>query len=109
MTHKGVAPGPITDPHTAAHHTTETQAHNTTNETLHKEDPHHTEVFSGITVYPNQVHYTNNTKKHDLNHLTALTRQPGKTRIESINKSPLMTPHLNTTALMNNPANPMRI
>ena len=41
VTHKGVIPGPITDPHTAAHHATETRVHTTTNETLHTEDPHH--------------------------------------------------------------------
>ena len=32
--HEGVVLGPITDPHTAAHHTTETQVHTATNETL---------------------------------------------------------------------------
>ena len=48
VTHEGVIPGPITDPHTAAHHATETQVHTTTEETLHTEDPHHTEVFSGL-------------------------------------------------------------
>ena len=41
VTHKGVIAGPITNPHTAAHHATETQVHTTTNETLHTEDPHH--------------------------------------------------------------------
>ena len=43
--HEGVAPGHITDPHTAAHPATETQAHIAINETLHIEDPHHTEIF----------------------------------------------------------------
>ena len=109
VTHKRVTPGNITDPHTPAHHATETQADITTNETLHTQDPHHTGVFPGIAVDPDHMHHTNTTAKHHQNHLTAPTGQPGKTRIESINKSPLMTHHLNTTALMNNPVNPMRI
>ena len=40
MTHKEVALDPITDPHTAAHHVTEAQAHATTDETPHTADPH---------------------------------------------------------------------
>ena len=46
VVHEGVIPGPITDPHTTAHHATETQVCTATDETLHTEDPHHTEVFS---------------------------------------------------------------
>ena len=64
VTHKGVNPGHITDPHTAAHHATETQAHIPINETLHTEDPHHTEVSSGIIVDPDHVCHTNKTTKH---------------------------------------------
>ena len=109
MTHEGVIPGPITDQHTATHHATETQAHTTTSETLHTEDPHHTEVFPGITVDPDHVHHTNTTTKHHQNCLTALTGEPGRTKTGNINKSPLMTHHPNTTALMNKPVNPMRI
>ena len=109
VTHKGVAPGHITDPHTTAHHATETQAHIATDKTSHTEDPHHTEVFPGIAVDPNHACHTNITAKHHKNCLTALTGQPGKTKTGNINKSPLMTHHLNTTAWMNNPANPMRI
>ena len=74
VTHKGVNPGPITGPHTTAHHTTETQVHITTDETLHTQDPHHTEVFPGIKVDPSHVHHTNTTTKHCLNLLTAPTR-----------------------------------
>ena len=55
-----VAPGHITDLHTAAHHTTETQVHITIDETLHIEDPHHTEVFPEIAVDPDHVHHTKN-------------------------------------------------
>ena len=102
-THKGVVLGPITDPHTAAHHAAETQVHTTTDGTLHTEDLHHKKVFRGITVYPDHVHHTNTTAKHHQNHLTALTKQPGKTKTGNINKSPLMIHHPNTTALMNKP------
>ena len=64
VTHKGVIPGPITDPCTTAHHATETQAHTATDETLHTEDPHHTEVFPGIAVDPDHVYHTNTTTRH---------------------------------------------
>ena len=59
--HEGVAPGHIIDPHTAAHHATETQVHVTIDETLHIEDPHHTEVFPEIAVDPDHVHHTGTT------------------------------------------------
>ena len=42
--HDGVLLGPITGPHTTAHHAKETQEHTATDETLHTGDPHHTEV-----------------------------------------------------------------
>ena len=59
--YEGVAPGHITDPHTAAHHSTETPVHITINKTLHIEDPHHTEVFPEIAVDPDHVHHTKTT------------------------------------------------
>ena len=46
--HEGVTPGHITDAHIEAHCTTGTQAHIDINETLHIEDPHHTEVIQHI-------------------------------------------------------------
>ena len=46
--HRGVTPGHITDAHTEAHHTTDTQAHILIDEILHIEDLHHTEVFLHI-------------------------------------------------------------
>ena len=46
--HKGVTPGHITDAHTEAHHTTDTQSHIAINETLPIKDLHHTEVFLHI-------------------------------------------------------------
>ena len=108
-THEGVILGPTTDPHTTAHYATETQVHTITNETLHTEDLHHTEVFPGIAVDPDHMHHTNTTTKHHLNSLTAQTKQPGKTKTGNINKSPLTIHHPNTTALMNKPANQMMI
>ena len=82
VTHKGVVLGPITDPHTPAHHAKETQVLTTTSETLHTEDPHHTEVFPGIAADRDHVHHTNTTTKHHQNHLTVPTKQPGKTKTE---------------------------
>ena len=109
MTPEGVIPGHITDPHTTPLHATETQVHIATDETTHTEDPHHTEVLPGIAVDPDHKHHTNKTTHYHQNHLTALTGQPGKTKTGNINKSPLMTHHPNTRALMNNPTNLMRI
>ena len=109
VTHERVILSPITDPHTAAHHATDTEAHTTTDKMLHTEDPHHTEVFPGITVDPDHVHHTNTTTKHNQNHLTAPTGQPARIRTGNIIKSPFMVHHLSTTVLMNKPVNPMRI
>ena len=58
MTHNGVTPGHITDQHTAAHHTTESQADIAIDETLQIEDPHHAEVFPEIAVDPDHIHHT---------------------------------------------------
>ena len=80
MTNEKVTPGHTTKPHATAHHATETQVHTTTDETSHTDDPHHTEVFPGIAVDPDLTHHTNMTTKHHQNHLTALTRQPGKNK-----------------------------
>ena len=109
MTHKEVILGPITDPHTTAHHVTQTQAHTATNKTPHTADPHCTEVFPGITVDPDHVNHTNTTTKHQQDSLTALTKQPGEPKIGNISKSPLMIHHLSTIALMNKPTNQMVI
>ena len=92
-----------------AHHATETQVHTATDKTLHTEDFHHTEVFSGIAVYPDHMHHTNTTAKYHQNHLTALTGQAGKTNTGNINKSPLMLHHQNTTTLMSKPVTQMMI
>ena len=78
--HEEVILGPITDPHTAAHHVTEAQAHTATNETPHTADPHHAEVFLGSTVDPDHIHHTYTTAKHQQDHLTALTEQPWRTK-----------------------------
>ena len=64
MTYKEVILGPIIDPHAAAHHAMEAQAHTATNKTPRTADPCHAEVFPGITVDPDHVHHTNTTTKH---------------------------------------------
>ena len=109
MTHEEVILGPITDPYATVHHITEAQAHTTTDERPHTADPHHAEVSPGITVGPDHVHHTNTTTKHQQDHLTALTKQPGKPKIGNISRSPLMIHHLSTIALMSKPANQMMI
>ena len=78
MTHKEVILGHITNPHIAAHHVTEPQAHTATDETPHTADPHHAEVFPEIAVDPDHIHHINATTKHQQNCLTAPTKQPGK-------------------------------
>ena len=77
MTHEEVILGPTTNPHSTAHPVTEAQAHTATNETPHTADPHHA-VFPGIAVHPDHIHHTNTTTKHQQDHLTAPTKQPGK-------------------------------
>ena len=108
MTHEVVL-GPITDPHATSHHVTEAEAHTATNKTPHPADPHHTEVFPGIAVDQDHIHHTNTIKKHQEDHLTALTKQPGKPKTGNISRSPLMIHHLSTIALMSRPANQMMI
>ena len=67
------------------------------------------EVSQEIAVIPDHAHHTNTPTKHHQNCPTAPTTQPGRTKTGNVNKSPLMTHHLNITALMNKPANQMRI
>ena len=105
VTHEEVTLSPITDPHATAHHSTEAQAHTTTDETLHTADLHHAEVSPGITVDPDPIHHTNTTTEHQQSCLTALTEQPGKPKIGNISRSPLIIHHLSTLALLSKPAN----
>ena len=109
MTHKEVILGPITNRHATAYHVTEAKHIPLTNETPHTADPHHTEVFQGIAVDPDHVHHTNTTTKHQQDHLTAPTKQPGKPKTGNISRSPLMMHHLSTIALMSKPANHIMI
>ena len=99
-----VALDPITNPHTAAHHATEPQAHTVTNETFHTADPHHGGVSPEITVDPDHTHPTNTITKHQQDHLLAPIGQPGEPKTGNTGKSTLMTHPLNTIALMNRPA-----
>ena len=105
MTHKEVILGPITNPHIAAHHVTEAQAHTATDGTPHTADPCHADVSPGIAVDPGHVHHTKTTTKHPQDHLTAPTEQPGKPKTGNISRSPLMSHHLSTIALMSRPVN----
>ena len=101
VTLKEVALDPITDPHAAAHHATEAQAHIVTDETPHTADPHHAEVSPETTVDLDHIHHTNTTTKHQQDHLPAPIKQPGKPKTGNTSRSPLMTHHLSTIALMN--------
>ena len=83
--------------------------HTTTNETSHTVDPCHAKVFPGIAVDPDHVHHTNTTTKHQQDRLTAPITKPGEPKTGNISKSPLMTHHLSTIALMSKPANQMMI
>ena len=109
MTHEEVILGTITDPHATAHHIIEAQTHTASSETPHTADPCHAEVFPGISVDPNHVHHTNTTTKHQQDHLTAPTEQPGKPRTGNISRSRLMIHHLSAIPLMSRPANQMMI
>ena len=104
VTHEEVALDPITDHHATAHHATEVQAHIITNETPHTADPHHAEVSPEKTVDLDHINHTNTTTKHQQDHLPAPIEQPGKPKTENISRSPLMTHHPSTIALMNKPA-----
>ena len=84
--------------------TTEAQAHIVTNVTPHTADPHHAEVSPETTVDLDHIHHTNTTTKHQQDCLPAPIKQPGKPKTENISRSPLMTHHLSTIALMKKPA-----
>ena len=83
--------------------------HTAIDKTLHTADPHHADVFPGMAVDPDHMHHTNTTIKHQQDHITAPTEQPGETKTGNISKSPLMIHHLNTIALMSKPVNQMMI
>ena len=95
---------PFTDPHAAAHHATEAQAHTVTDKTCHTADPHHAGVSPEITVDPGHAHPTNTIIKPQQDHLPAQIKHPGKPRTGNTSKSPLMTHPQNTIALMNRTA-----
>ena len=78
VTLKEVTLDPITNPHAAAHHTTEAQAHIITNETSHTADPHHAGVSPETAVDLDHIHHENTTTKHPQDCLPALIKHPGK-------------------------------
>ena len=95
---------PTTNTHATAHHVTEAPAHITTDETPHTADPHHAGVSPETTVDLGHTHHANTITKHQQDHLPAPITQPGKPKTGNASKSPLMTHHPNTIALMNRPA-----
>ena len=75
-------PGHITDVHTGAHLTTDTQTHTIIDEIHHTGDPHHTEALPHIleiTVGQDHVTDTELPIWHPPNPPTALAGLPGKT------------------------------
>ena len=104
VTLKEVTLDPITNPHAAAHHATEAQAHIVTDETPHTADPHHAGVSPETTVDLDHIHHANTTTKHQQDLLPALIEQPGKPKAGNTSRSPLMTHHPSTIAPMNKPA-----
>ena len=91
----------FTDPHAAAHHATETQAHTITAETHHTADPHHAGVSPEMTVDPEHAHPANTITKPQKDHLPVHIKHPGSPKTGSTSKSPLMTCPQSTIALMN--------
>ena len=104
VTLKEVTLDHITNPHTAAHHATEAQAHTVTDKTPHTADPHHAGVSPETTVDLDHTHHANTTTKHPQDHLPVLIKQPGKPKTGNTSRSPLMTHPPNTIALMNRSA-----
>ena len=95
---------PFTDPHAAAHHATEAQAHTITAKTHHTADPHHAGVFPEITVDPGHAHPANTITKPLKDRLQAQIKHPGGPRTENTSKLPLMTHPQNSIALINRTA-----
>ena len=95
---------PLTNPHTAAHHATEAQAHTITNETCHTADPHHAGASPEMTVDPGHTHPANTITKPQEDHLPAQIKHPGRPRTGDTNKLSLVTHPQNNIALMNRTA-----
>ena len=92
---------PFTDPHTAAHHATEAQAHTATAKTYHTADPHHAGVSPEMTVDPEQAHPANTLTEPPKDHLPVHIKHPGHPKTGRKNKSQLVTHPQSTIALMN--------
>ena len=84
---------PFTNPHAAAHHATEGQAHTTTAETHHTADPHHAGVSPKMTADPEHAHPENTITKPQKDHLPVHIQHPGSLRTGSTNRLQLMTHH----------------
>ena len=93
--HREVTSVHITDVHTGAHLTTDTQTHIVINRIRHTGDLHCTEALPHIlemAVGQDHITYTELPVWQPPNPPTALAGQPGKTRIRNINKLLLMIP-----------------
>ena len=101
VTLTGVTLDPFTNPHAAAHHATETQAHTTTAETHHTADHHHTGASPEMTVDPEHAHPANTITKPQKDHLSVHIKHPGNPKTGSTNRLQLMTCPQSTIALMN--------
>ena len=96
-----VALDPFINPHAAAHHITEAQAHTATTKTHHTADPHHTGVSPEMTVDPEHAHPADPITKPPKDHLPVHIKHPGSPKTGSTNRSQLMTCPQSAIALMN--------
>ena len=96
---------PFTNPHAAAHHATEAQAHTVTVKTHHTADPSSCRSFSKDNSRSRTCTYPANIiKKFQEDHLPAQIKHPGSPRTGNTSKSPLMTHPQSTMAPMNRTA-----
>ena len=96
-----VALDPFTNPHAAAHHATEAQAHTTTAKTHHTTDTHHTGVSPEMTADPEHAHPANIITQPQKDHLPVHTKHPRSPRTGTTTKLQLVTHPQSTIALMN--------
>ena len=92
---------PFTNPHVAAHHTTQAQAHTTTAKTHHTTDPHHAGVSPEMTADPEHAHPAITITKPPKDHPPVHIQCPGSPKIGSTNRLQLMSHPQSTIALMN--------
>ena len=92
VTLREVTLDPFTDPHTAAHHATDAQAHTATAKTHHTADPHHAGVSLEMTVDPGHTCSANTIKKPPKDHLPVHIKHHGSPRTGNTSKSTIDDP-----------------